>query len=117
QDRTEAAAGQRANRRRHHTHASAEADPKTIGLACRMAQPKGPVRGQKCAKKMAVAKQHPPHGCCPGSSCLRGTPLELVKGNKSGWCYCNDGYEPDETTDGFCRKIPPRPCVGLNVAC
>jgi hypothetical protein len=79
-----------------------------------MAQPKGPIRGEKCSKKSEVAKHHPPHGCCPGSSCMRGTPL--VPKSK-GWCNCDDGTEPDPEHQGFCRKIPPRPCVGLNVAC
>ncbi len=109
---------ERAKRKRGHRGRRARTqdgrDPRVIGLACRMAQPKGPIRGEKCSKKSDVAKHHPPDGCCPGSSCMRGTPL--VPKSK-GWCFCNDGTEPDPEHQGFCRTPPPRPCVGLNVAC
>lgn len=111
-ENTSAKRSRRRKRRRAGRRAAAEADPRVIGLTCRSAEAKGPVRGQRCGKKLAVAKHHPPHGCCPNSSCMIGTPLHPA--NK-GFCYCNDGYQP--VGDGPCEKIPPPPCVGLNVAC
>lgn len=111
------AAKRRRGKRRESARQASHADPRVIGLACSMAQPKGPIRGERCGSKMDVAKHHPPHGCCPGSSCQYGLPLKPVKGKRKGWCYCDDGNEPDPEHQGFCRKIPPRPCVGLNVAC
>ncbi len=108
------AAKRRRGKRGKPARQASGSEPRVTGLACRMAQPKGLVKGEKCGKRLEVAKHHPPHGCCPGSSCMRGTPL--VPKSK-GWCYCNDGTEPDPEHQGFCRKPPPRPCVGLNVAC
>jgi hypothetical protein len=120
-DVTEVAASRR-SRRRSRPRAT-EGDPRVIGLPCSQAVDKhvGPPYGGKCGKRLPVARHHPPHGCCPGSSCLthKGTVFRLVKGNQKGRCYCDDGYEPDETTDGFCRVIPPPPppCVELNAVC
>ncbi len=112
----DAAKRTRGKRGKAAQHAS-RSDPRVYGLACRMAQPKGPIRGEKCGKRSDAAKQHPPDGCCPGSSCMRGTPAVPVRKGKRGWCFCNDGTEPDPEHQGFCRKPPPRPCVGLQTIC
>lgn len=117
-DRAEADADKRTHRRRSRPHtAIADTGSRVIGLACRMAQPKGPVHGEPCSKRRAVAKHHPPHGCCPGSSCLSGSPLTPVTGKKSGWCFCDDGTEPDPEHQGFCRTIPPPQCLLDSQAC
>ncbi len=113
---SDAAKRRRGKRGKAAQHAS-RSDPRVYGLACRMAQPKGLVKGEKCGKKMEVAKHHPPHGCCPGSSCMRRIPLIPVDGNKKGWCYCNDGTEPDPEHQGFCRKPPPPACVEVTEPC
>jgi hypothetical protein len=111
------AAKRRRGKRGKKARQASGSEPRVIGLACRMAQPKGLVKGEKCGKRLEVAKHHPPHGCCPGSSCMRRIPLIPVEGKKSGWCYCNDGTEPDPEHQGFCRTPPPRPCVGLQTIC
>lgn len=107
----------RRSRRRATDATDGAVAPRTIGLPCVAAQEQhvGPPYGPLCGKTLPVAKQHPPYGCCPGSSCLNVQTLQPVKGKKRGRCYCDRGYEPDETTDGFCRVIAA--CVPVRGAC